>query len=246
MSPGERGTKRHRNGSGNLSMRQPRRAPLTEALRTHDTIWPEKRISCATGSPHASSGGVTFGSGTAMTLTPQDADAIARECPAVRACAPVVRARTQVIYGNRNWVPLYIYGTTPEFLDVRDWKDLAEGDAFSDRDVRNASKVCLIGQTLAWKQLVAAGYRLSTNPADAFFYLITAVHGLHVLGGLAALGRTGAKLRRGAGAAEMRVAVELCATYWHFLLAVWIALFCLLAYSPTFVWLYAVCTGSLG
>src|SRR5438552_17275311 len=66
----------------------------------------------------ASSGGVTFGSGSVITLTPQDAEAIARECrPAVSAVAPVVRVRTQVVYGNRNWVPLYIYGTTPAFLE---------------------------------------------------------------------------------------------------------------------------------
>ena len=109
-----------------------------------------------------------------------------------------------------------------------------------------AAVAFLFGQMLAWKQLVAAGYRLATNPADAFFYLITAVHGLHVLGGLAALGRTGAKLRRGAGLDELRLGVELCATYWHFLLVVWIVLFGLLAYSPSFLWLYAICTGSLG
>src|SRR5437764_8001909 len=74
----------------------------------------------------ASSGGVSFGSGSILTLTPMDAEAVQRECPAVRNVAPVVRARTQVVYGNRNWVPLYIYGTTPAFLDVRDWTDLAE------------------------------------------------------------------------------------------------------------------------
>lgn len=96
----------------------------------------------------ASSGGVTFGNGSVITLTPQDADAIA-ELPSVQNVAPVVRARTQVVYGNRNWVPLYIYGTTPEFLDVRDWSDLESGEPFTDQDVRNASKVCLIGQTLA-------------------------------------------------------------------------------------------------
>src|SRR6478672_10108196 len=88
----------------------------------------------------ASSGGVTFGSGSILTLTPQDADTIRKDCPAVQSVAPVVRARTQVVYGNRNWVPLYIYGTTPEFLEVRDWTDLAEGEAFSERDVRNGSK----------------------------------------------------------------------------------------------------------
>jgi len=95
----------------------------------------------------ASSGGVSFGAGSVMTLTPQDGEAILGECPAVRAAAPVVRARTQVIFGNRNWVPTFIYGTTPAFLEVREW-DLAAGDGFTDRDVRNASKVCLLGQTL--------------------------------------------------------------------------------------------------
>jgi ABC-type antimicrobial peptide transport system permease subunit len=96
----------------------------------------------------AASGGVSFGAGSVMTLTPGDADAILRDCPAVRAAAPVVRARTQVVYGDRNWVPFYIYGTTPAFLEVRDWKDLAEGVAFSDADVRDGNTVCLLGQTL--------------------------------------------------------------------------------------------------
>ncbi|MBM4273210.1 MAG: ATP-binding cassette domain-containing protein [Deltaproteobacteria bacterium] len=95
----------------------------------------------------ATSGGVTFGMGSGITLTPQDAEAIMNECPAVRATAPVVRARTQVIYGNRNWVPIYIYGTTPSFLDVREWP-VAEGEIFSEQDVRNGSKVCLLGQRL--------------------------------------------------------------------------------------------------
>jgi ABC-type antimicrobial peptide transport system permease subunit len=96
----------------------------------------------------ASSGGVSFGSGSVITLTPQDAEALLRECPAVDAVAPVVRARTQVVYGNRNWVPMYIYGTTPAFLDVRDWQDLDEGEPFTDRDVLGGTKVCLLGQTL--------------------------------------------------------------------------------------------------
>src|SRR5262245_39124322 len=74
----------------------------------------------------ASSGGVSFGSGSVMTLTPQDADAILRDCPAVSNVAPVVRARTQVVYGNRNWVPMYIYGTAPEFLQIRDWTELQD------------------------------------------------------------------------------------------------------------------------
>ena len=95
----------------------------------------------------ASSGGVSFGGGSNKTLTPQDAEAILAECPAVRGAVPIVRARTQVIYGNRNWVPTFIYGTTPEWLDVREW-GLSEGDMFTERDVRNASKVCVLGQRL--------------------------------------------------------------------------------------------------
>jgi ABC-type antimicrobial peptide transport system permease subunit len=96
----------------------------------------------------ASSGGVSFGSGSIMTLTPADADAILRECSSsVASVAPIVRARTQVVYGSKNWVPLYIYGTTPSFLDVREW-DLAEGRAFTEQEVNAGAEVCMIGQTL--------------------------------------------------------------------------------------------------
>src|SRR5205085_1329824 len=94
------------------------------------------------------SGGVSAGGGTKITLTPQDAEAIARDCPTVSGLAPIVRARTQVVYGNRNWVPLHIYGTTPEYLRVRSWEDMGEGENFTDQDVRNGNRVCLLGQTL--------------------------------------------------------------------------------------------------
>ena len=92
-------------------------------------------------------GGVNQGTGTALTLTPQDAGEIARQCPAVSAVAPIVRARAQIVYGNRNWVPEQISGTTPSFLAVRDWS-MARGEMFSDRDVRNGNKVCVIGNTV--------------------------------------------------------------------------------------------------
>ncbi len=96
----------------------------------------------------AASGGVSFGAGSNMTLTPEDSEAILRECPSVRAVAPVVRAKmSPLIFGNKNWVPMEIDGTTPDFLQVRDWPIL-EGVAFEDRDVRNSSRVCLVGQTL--------------------------------------------------------------------------------------------------
>ena len=93
-------------------------------------------------------GGVNQGTGSALTLTPQDASEIARQCPAVSGVAPIVRARSQIVYGNRNWVPEQINGTTPSFLVVRDWQNMAKGEMFTDRDVRNGNKVCVIGDTV--------------------------------------------------------------------------------------------------
>jgi len=86
----------------------------------------------------------------------------------------------------------------------------------------------LVGQLLAWRQLSGAGYFLASNPANSFFYLITAVHGLHLMGGLVALGRTTAKVWHGVALTQVRLSVELCAIYWHFLLLVWLVLLGLL------------------
>ncbi|MFL5155243.1 MAG: cytochrome c oxidase subunit 3, partial [Microvirga sp.] len=86
----------------------------------------------------------------------------------------------------------------------------------------------LIGQLLAWQQLNAGGYYLASNPASTFFYLLTAVHGLHLLGGLIALGRAAVRVRGGADPDRLRLSLELCAMYWHFLLLVWLVLFALL------------------
>jgi ABC-type antimicrobial peptide transport system permease subunit len=94
----------------------------------------------------ASTAGVSSGSVT--TLTPQDCDAIIRECPTVRTAAPVVRARTQVVYGSRNWQPNSIYGTTAAFLDVRQLGPMAEGEMFTSRDILNGNRVCVLGKTL--------------------------------------------------------------------------------------------------
>jgi cytochrome c oxidase subunit 3 len=88
--------------------------------------------------------------------------------------------------------------------------------------------VFLIGQLLVWQQLNTGGYFLAANPANAFFYLITAVHGLHLLGGLVALGRTIVKAWRGVEIPRLRLSVELCTMYWHFLLLVWLILLALL------------------
>jgi cytochrome c oxidase subunit 3 len=84
------------------------------------------------------------------------------------------------------------------------------------------------GQLLAWRQLNDAGFGLTAGPASSFFYVITALHGLHVLGGIVALGRTIHGARPGANPERLRMAVGLCGTYWDFLLLMWIILFCML------------------
>jgi cytochrome c oxidase subunit 3 len=88
--------------------------------------------------------------------------------------------------------------------------------------------VFLFGQFLAWRQLATMVYFEVTNPAIAFFYLITGLHGLHLLGGLVAWSRTVSRVWGDFDAAKVRQSVELCTVYWHFLLLVWLVLFGLL------------------
>lgn len=87
------------------------------------------------------------------------------------------------------------------------------------------------GQLAAWDQLIGSGRYLTSGPATAFFYVLTTVHGLHVLGGLVVWARTMGRMSGGAEAIDVRLSVELCATYWHFLLVVWLVLFALLSTS---------------
>ena len=84
----------------------------------------------------------------------------------------------------------------------------------------------LAGQLLLWREFSLAGYYASSNPANAFFYLITALHGLHLAGGLFFWVRAVLGLRAGA---DVRLPIELCAVYWHFLLLVWALMLALLS-----------------
>ncbi|WIE50971.1 cytochrome c oxidase subunit 3 [Pseudomonas sp. GM17] len=88
------------------------------------------------------------------------------------------------------------------------------------------------GQLWVWKQFVDWGYFVSANPANSFFYLLTGVHGLHLLGGLVAWGRVGARFLRRVPLSRLASSVELCAIYWHYLLGLWIVLFVLLTSTP--------------
>ena len=84
----------------------------------------------------------------------------------------------------------------------------------------------ITGQLLVWQHYVNLGQYVSTNPANAFFYLFTAIHGLHVLGGLFFWGRATTKLfTKNFNVLKIKQAIELCAIYWHFLLIVWFILF---------------------
>jgi len=93
----------------------------------------------------STSGGVRMGAGAASTLTIADSQAIA-ELPNVAAVAPVSPGTAQMVYGSNNWSSA-VTGTTPSFLDVREW-ELASGYPFTDTDVRSATRVALIGKTV--------------------------------------------------------------------------------------------------
>lgn len=95
-------------------------------------------------------GGVSSGSGGKATLTMEDADALRNECGALQNVAPSVDCGGQAVYGNVNWRPGRILGSTPEYLAVRNWP-VAEGEPFTAADARSAAAVCLIGQTVAEK-----------------------------------------------------------------------------------------------
>ena len=84
----------------------------------------------------------------------------------------------------------------------------------------------ITGQLLVWQHFINIGQYASTNPANAFFYLFTALHGLHLLGGLFFWGRATTKIfTENFSVSKAQQSIELCAIYWHFLLIVWLILF---------------------
>ena len=94
----------------------------------------------------SSRGGVMGGGGTGASLTEEDQQAVKEQCPAVAYVSPQVGSGAQVVFGNLNW-GTRIQGGTVDFFAIRDWR-LDAGDFFTDQDVRAATKVCLLGQTL--------------------------------------------------------------------------------------------------
>ena len=94
-----------------------------------------------------SQGGVRMEAGSSSHLSEDDVTALKKLCPAVRFASPMVRATQQVKAGNQNW-RTSIYGVYPEYLDIRDWS-LQTGTIYADADERGATKVCVIGKTVA-------------------------------------------------------------------------------------------------
>jgi putative ABC transport system permease protein len=93
------------------------------------------------------SGGVRMGTGSQLTITEEDAWAITREVTGVQTAAPSMRGTGQVVYGNLNWSTI-IQGVTPEYFEAREWAVVA-GKAYTQEDVDGATKVVLLGQTVA-------------------------------------------------------------------------------------------------
>jgi len=83
----------------------------------------------------------------------------------------------------------------------------------------------LVGQLIAWQQLFASGQYITSNPSNAFFFLLTGIHGLHILGGMYVWVRATVRSLGGHDVDAVRHSVELCTIYWHFLLLVWLVLF---------------------
>lgn len=94
-------------------------------------------------------GGMRTGFGSVTTLVDSDAQAIREECPTVQLVSPVVSTAAQVVFQNQNW-GTSIMGTSPDFQRIKNWP-LARGDFFTMQDVRAASKVCVLGKTVAEK-----------------------------------------------------------------------------------------------
>ena len=91
-----------------------------------------------------------------------------------------------------------------------------------------AALAFLAGQLFAWQQLTGTGYVLTAGPASSFFYLITALHGVHLVGGVVALGAVTLRAWHGFDAERLRLNLDLCSMYWDFLLLMWLVLFGLL------------------
>ncbi len=102
--------------------------------------------------------------------------------------------------------------------------------------------VFIMAQWTTWNYLANLGYGVSENPANAYFYLFTGLHALHLFGGVLAVVRVFIRIGQGCSLEQVAVAVKACTTYWHYLLALWLLLFFLLTRTPeTYALIAAAC-----
>jgi putative ABC transport system permease protein len=125
--------------------------------------------------------GIRTGTHGTTSLTPEDAEAIRREIPLVKAVAENVDGSTQVVYGNQNWNTRW-RGVSPEYFDVKRW-EVTDGSFFSDEHVRAVDSVVVIGETVRQQLFVA------TNPVGKLVRIQNTL--FRVVGLLAAKGQTG-------------------------------------------------------
>ncbi len=90
-------------------------------------------------------------------LFPGDVVAVSKQCSAVKVAAPLVYSEIQLVRGNLRWSPKFSFGTSADYLAARNWDDLDMGQTFSDQQILDSAKVCIIGKTVA-DQLFAGEY----------------------------------------------------------------------------------------
>jgi cytochrome c oxidase subunit 3 len=90
----------------------------------------------------------------------------------------------------------------------------------------------LLAQLDLWGYLQSMGFYVNGNPANSYFYLLTAIHGLHLIGGLIVLANVVFRVWYDNDPGTLSAPLQLCTTYWHFLLGVWLVLFALLTSRP--------------
>ncbi|HXC46931.1 MAG TPA: heme-copper oxidase subunit III [Candidatus Sulfotelmatobacter sp.] len=142
--------------------------------------------------------------------------------------------------GNGNWIPVHIptlmWINTVVLLASSATLEMARHRLSQGRlsDYKNLWLLTtilgagfLVGQIVAWRQLVAEGIYLASNPASSFFYIFTGVHALHLFGGVAALIYV-AKRNFDQAQVTRSVAAEVTSYYWHFMDALWLFLLALL------------------
>ncbi|QDT07306.1 Macrolide export ATP-binding/permease protein MacB [Rubripirellula lacrimiformis] len=91
----------------------------------------------------------TSGRQRSIEIIPDDVVAVSRQCSAVKVAAPLIYSQVQLVRRNRRWSPNLALGTTPQYLEARNWDQLEMGTPFTEAQVLDASKVCILGKTVA-------------------------------------------------------------------------------------------------